>query len=370
MARAPTEPAGVEAAPPGTLAEDDSVPLLDERLLGGFSFACRPDCGLCCFASPRITNDDRRALLAIAPAAEIVARGRDRFLAARPEGGACQFLQANRCGVHGGRPTPCRQFPIHVHVGERLQATLVLSCPGLDLRGLAVPPAERRHRPAIGLDDELGAVRGQIQGETEERLVQARRRRRRIVRRLESQGRWIPESEVRVALDSRIPLPSPRQFEVEDPPSAEDGLEQLPLFFDGRPAPVAIARSLGGWEILELRSEGGVERALGVYPPPDRPPVLSAEGERRLTDYLRYWLERDALFGTVLFEMVESDEGTALEWVESELLRIGAITVARASVRARLRGEDGRRLAEDDIDRGIRATDQDLLDRPTWGDRL
>jgi hypothetical protein len=41
--------------------------------------------------------------------------------------------------------------------------------------------------------------------------------------------------------------------------------------------------------------------------------------------------------------------------------------VVRASVRARLRGGDGILLTVDDLDRGIRAMDGDLLDRPTMG---
>jgi Fe-S-cluster containining protein len=344
--------------------------LLDLTLLSGFSFSCRPDCGLCCYASPRVTIDERRTLLQIAPATEFVSRDRDHFLASRPEGGGCQFLRGHRCGVHTARPAPCREFPVNVHVGERLQATLVLSCPGLEL-GVLRSFSAARDGPAVrGLDDEIAAVRQRVSRSADERLAQTQRRHRRLVRQLEGEGRWTPEPEVRAELGARLPVPAERDFELEEPPSIADGLERLPLFFDERPGPIAIAQSLGGWELLEIRAEGGVARSLGVYPPPERPPRLTPEGRELLEGYLRYWLERDALFGTVLLEMAEAEDGDVLEWTDAELRRIGATTLARASVRARVHGADGRELGVRDVERGIRATDQDLLDRPTWGDRL
>ena len=92
---------------------------IDVSLLSGFAFACRPDCGLCCFTSPRVDAEDAERLRAVAPDARIVPRGRERCVAARPDGGACQFLTQLRCRVHEVRPAPCREFPISVHVGLR-----------------------------------------------------------------------------------------------------------------------------------------------------------------------------------------------------------------------------------------------------------
>jgi len=343
---------------------------LDLTLLEGFSFQCRPDCGLCCYASPRVTLDERRRLIAIAPTVEVVAHGDYRFLASHPDGGSCQFLRNHRCSVHDARPSPCRTFPIDVHVGERLQATLVLSCPGLDLSVLRSAPNGRPGLPVRGLEPEIAAVRERIPADLAARLERSSKRRRRLARSLEHEGRWTPEAEVRSRLRSHLPLPGASDFDLEEPPSVSDGLEHLPLFFDARPGPVAIARALGGWELLELRAGGGVARTLGVYPPPGRPPRLTSGAEKLLEGYLRYWLERDLLFGSVLLEMVESDEGDVGSWIETELRSIGAMTLARASTRARLLGGDDRELGPDDVERGIRATDQDLLDRPTWGERL
>jgi len=352
-----------EAVPPGDL--------LNLELLRGFSFRCRTDCGLCCFASPRVTARDQAQLLEIVPSAEIVRRGEHRFIASRPHGGACQFLLGLRCRVHAGRPAPCREFPLDVHLGERLQATLVLSCPGLDLARLregATHPAALA--PASGLDHELLSVRGRISPDTPRRIEHARRRRRRIARQLEREGRWRTEDEVRERLRERIPLPEPSDFELEALPSVRDGLDHLPLYFDGRAGPVGLSEAIGGWELVEIRPEGGIAQSLGVLPPIEHRPPLAAEAERLLLGYLEYWLARDSLFGSVHLAMSESSSGDVAEWVEAELRTIGATVLARGSARARSRGSDLARLDVADVERGIRATDQDLLDRPSWGDRL
>ncbi len=178
------------------------------------------------------------------------------------------------------------------------------------------------------------------------------------------------EEEVRRSLRARTPLPVPTDFPVADPPSANDGLELLPLYFDERAGPVALAAGLGGWEALELRPSGGIARHLGVIPPPSTLPSLDSRGERLLIGYLRYFLERDLLFASVIPQMAESDEGSVEEWIEAELRGIGATVVSRAVVRSKLRGGADEPLTESAVAAGIRATDQDLLDVPTWGDRL
>jgi len=257
-----------------------------------------------------------------------------------------------------------------VHVGLRLQASLVLSCPGVDLSVLSeTTPYPQRAAPR-GFESELRSAGNRIGPGVARRLVEAGRRRGRLVRALEREGRWVEEEEVRAALREDLPSPGPDDFPVGDPPSADYGLERLPLFFDGRPGPVGLASGLGGWEALELRSGGGVERHLGVVPPPSSPPPLDAGASRLLQGYLRYFLERDLLIASALPRMLDRPGGTVTEWVEEELREIGAIAVSRAVVRTKLAGRGQGSLAAADLESGIRATDQDLMDVPTWGDRL
>ncbi|MCI4364551.1 MAG: YkgJ family cysteine cluster protein [Thermoplasmata archaeon] len=343
---------------------------LNTTLLRGFRYACWPECGLCCFAEPRVDATERAVLLQIAPETEFVDTSQGSFLRAGSNGGACQFLRNLRCSAHTARPHPCQEFPVHVHLGDRLQASLVLSCPGVALDVLSeTTPFSARAAPE-GFGDELAAVNRRLVPGVDRRLREAGRRKGRIVRQLDREGRWEEEEEVRDALRREVPLPLPEDFPVEAPPSAEDGLEFLPIFYDGRPGPVGLAEGLGGWEAVELRPSGGVERLLAAIPPPETPPELTPTAERLLVGYLRYYLERDALLASVLPQMLQSSEGTVTAWVAKELRTIGATVVSRALVRAKLSGAPSGPLRVGEIAEGIRATDQDRLDVPTWGDRL
>ncbi len=347
-----------------------TVPDLDLALLHGFRYGCRPDCALCCYAEPRVEEDERVRLVRIAPEMDLTRRSDGSFLRARPEGGGCQFLNGTRCAVWDARPGPCQEFPVSVHVGERLQATLVLSCPGIELHSLADRRADAELPPPIGLDTELASVRRRVGGSAGRQLEASRRRRRRIVAGLQRAGQWSEETEVRATFRVRPPWPTPDDFPVEDPPSANEGLEYLPLFFGGRAGPLALASGMGGWEVLQLRPEGGREPPLAVVPPPTRPPEVDAGGRRLLEGYLRYFLERDALFGTVLTEIEVGGPFSVSDEIERELQAIGALVLSRAEVRRKAFGTPTGTLTERDVGDGIRATDQDLLDRPTWGDHL
>jgi len=93
-------------------------------------------------------------------------------------------------------------------------------------------------------------------------------------------------------------------------------------------------------------------------------------GRRLLEGYLRYFLERDALFGTVLSDLEVGGPHSVADEIAAELRAIGALVLSRAEVRGKVLGTSTGTLTERDIADGIRATDQDLLDRPTWGDHL
>ena len=344
-------------------------PDVDLALLRGYRFVCRADCGLCCYASPRVEPEERVRLLQIAPETVFVNRGPDRYLAARPHGGACQFLEAHRCRVHAARPHPCREFPVTVHLGRRLQASLVLSCPGVDLSSLLPPLAPSGAVGPTGLEEELSAVRERLGPETARRLSAASRRGRKIEKSLAAEGRWQDDDTVRRSLRARVPLPTAGDFPVEDPPATSEGLDHLPIFFDHRSGPLGFARGLGGWEVVEFAPAGRAE-PLGVFVPPERLPALDAGASSLLEGYLRYSLERDAFLAAVHLDMLDGDAGSVTEWTADALRALGAMVLARAVLRSKLHGVERTTLAAVDVEEGIRATDQDWLDRPTWGDRL
>ena len=342
----------------------------DLSILSGLSYACRPECGLCCYAEPLVAPAERPALVQIAPEAAFVTRGRFQFLRSHPDGGACHLLESNRCRAHAARPSLCREFPLTAHVGVRVQVTAVLTCPGVDLSWLRDYRGPEREPPPMGFEVELAALLARLDGGIRRRLETNGRRYRRIERVLSTKGRWLGEAEARSSLRDRLPMPDDQDFPAEDPPSRQEGLDLLPLFHDGPSGPVAIASHPGGWELLELYSAGGVRRSLGVAPPPDRPPDLSNDAARTLAGYLRYWLERDQLFGVVHLGMLGDDEGSVVDRSGAELRRIAATTLSRAYVLATVRRGTVDQLSEGDVREGIRATDQDLLDRATWGVKL
>ena len=350
-------------------ASENRTVELDLDLLGGFRFECRPDCGLCCFTSPRLEGDDEARLRRTMPTLRPVGREGARCIAARPHGGACELLDRLRCSVHPVRPAPCREFPVFVHVGTRLQADLVLSCPGLSLDALRGSGPGRGELAFVGLTPEVAAVRERLASTSGRRLADATRRRKRVVRELSDQGRWSEEEEVRERLARRSLVPTANEYAPSELPEVGGGLEQLPMFFDGRRGPMALAQVGEAWESVELSPEGGSESS-GVAVPPALPPILDAAAEELLRGYLRHFLARDIFLAGVHWEMTRGEPGTVDEVALAELHAIGSDVLARGAVRAQLRGESGARLTALDIELGIRATDQDWLDRPTWGGRF
>jgi hypothetical protein len=337
--------------------------VVDWSLLDGFEYGCRPGCGICCYTTPRVTAAESTRLIQIAPATRIVgdADG-ERWIESRPDGGACALLRETRCSAHSARPSPCRRFPIAVHGGARLQATLVLSCPGVSLSTLA----RRTRTDPVGLAEELAAVREFLaEPSTGAEVERARRSRERISRRMTREGRWKGEDEVRAVLRNyRVDVA--RGYPLEALPSRADGLEFWPLYFSDSEGCVALGEGEAGWEAVALRESGGVRRRLGEFLVPERPPALEERAEQLLQAYLRYVLARDQLFGAVAVEI--SDAELTLEAaVAGELDRVGAQVLARAAVRQMAESAGSGRLTVADVERGIRATDMDLLDRPSWG---
>lgn len=348
---------------------------LDLSLLAGFSFHCRPDCGLCCYTSPAASPEERKRLIQIEDQVPWLDPSPDDeyfHVASQGEGGACHFLRDLRCRAYSVRPFPCRSFPIVVHLAPKGQATLVLSCPGLDLRGLeqwATP------RPPIGgpegLAEELRAVREEWErrGGAERARSWAAPRRKgisRLRRRLEEFD-W---ADLREDLLADLPLPRAEEYPVDPPPSSEEPLEHLPLFFDGRHGRVALREQNEGWECVTLRESGGTDEVLGLFPPPRVPPRLSSGAERVLRGYLSYVARREYFRG-LLVSVCEQEKTSDPRPVAQAVLReLGAQVLSRASVRAQLAGQGGDRLEETDVTRGVQAVDADFLDQTFAGERL
>ncbi len=96
-------------------------------------FECVEDCNLCCLCPPEITEGEEDFFRSSYPEAITILSEPHRHLAlSLREGiGPCVFLEEGGCRIYSHRPHFCRQYPFHVHVGERVQVSLDLSCRGL-----------------------------------------------------------------------------------------------------------------------------------------------------------------------------------------------------------------------------------------------
>ncbi len=354
---------------PGSSADATTVDL-DLALVQGFRFACRPDCGLCCYASPGVRADEEPGLRTAAPVALISEGPGDWRLRQQGPGGACALLAANRCRAHTVRPFPCRTFPLHVYLGARPQVSVVLSCPGLDLERWSAEPADRPPIPPTdAFPSEREALRRRWRSPgASAGWDRARRTRSQLLERFERRPGFEDLETLRERFRTEVPLPrSPEEGEALEVAEA-DGLDLLPLYWDGPEGPVALSASPGGLELLRLRPTGGVRERLGTYSEQFAPERISEAAKARLRRYGRYLLDRDHFLDSAALEWRERRYSEPLSDTLGRCLAEALATVlTRGAARARSAGRPVDPIGPETVLEGIRATDADLLDRPALG---
>ncbi|MDD1769850.1 MAG: YkgJ family cysteine cluster protein, partial [Methanomassiliicoccales archaeon] len=135
---------------------------LDLSELSGRKFVCLDNCQLCCLCQPELLEDEERFFKRNFPDRVVSRRTPHRHtaLAMKQGGGPCIFLDGGRCAVYQQRPHYCRAFPFHIHLSDRAQVELDLSCRGAwgdegteaTLFALELVE-ENRERIAKGLED-------------------------------------------------------------------------------------------------------------------------------------------------------------------------------------------------------------------------
>lgn len=293
-------------------------------------------------------------------------------IASRPEGGACHFLQDQRCGCHAVRPATCAEFPLTVHVSERVQVAVVLTCPGVDLSALAHwGDGSAPRSPHKDLAAEVDVVVSEIaRAEAAGELRSATERRREVERRLRRESRWESEEEVRRILRGWGRGPISSEIDALMLPDEDEALEALPMFFEPTKGRVAWRAHPAGVEFLTLREAGGIESHLEVLVPPSRPPELLPNARASLVGYLKYLLERDSTIGVAYDKLLGGAPGLPNELVAQDLRFAAGQVLQMATLRRSLISDQRGPLTAGDIENGIRATDMDLLDRETVGLRL
>lgn len=117
---------------------------VDLTELEGRRFRCLPGCGFCCTVSPALVEREPVALGANPRVSPFIVREAGRVGLALSDG-ACACLGADRaCAIYNDRPLACRLFPLHVHLGERVQVSANAGCPGVGDEGEPLAHVARR----------------------------------------------------------------------------------------------------------------------------------------------------------------------------------------------------------------------------------
>ena len=363
-------PRPVHRAEPAPPAPGDPERDPDLRLLDGFGFQCRTDCGLCCFARPLVDPSERAALVRLDPTIVLDDEEGWGHLRLQGDGGACVLLKDRRCSGHEARPSPCRSFPLHLHLGASAQVTAVLSCPGLRWPPPPIDPEASATPPRFeGFDGEIAWLRGRLDDpEIVGAWELAQEDLERAERRSGARGTATDLLLARRRLATGPPMPEAAQFPMDPGPELADGLETLPLFQDQRYGTTAIAEDGGALALLQLRAAGGVEDRIGEYARAEVVPRVDAEGQARLAWYLGLLARREVIADIVRTEWLDARRPTTLaDYFERWLQDAGARVLERARLRATSEGRAAGRLSDGDIIAGIQATDAELLDRPRLG---
>lgn len=179
----------VDAAPPATWRRSASGPALDAADAEGLAFRCLEGCGFCCTTAPGLLPGEERRF-----PHGLVERRPGGALGLRLAGTACAALDdARRCGVYDARPSACRQFPVHLHALEDVQATLHRGCPGLGASGDVTAAAL------------VADAAGRLTPRAETEARRARENWREFRRRARLAGLWDEPAELRAAVAAIAP---------------------------------------------------------------------------------------------------------------------------------------------------------------------
>jgi Fe-S-cluster containining protein len=122
---------------------------MDSTGTEGLYFHCLEGCGLCCLCQPELIGKENKRFSkdpdlkkGITRVSVTGPKGRNYSLKLKDDKGSCFFLRDRRCGIYNDRPTYCRLFPIHFHLGERIQVVVNKSCRGINSQQIGDPVSD------------------------------------------------------------------------------------------------------------------------------------------------------------------------------------------------------------------------------------
>jgi Fe-S-cluster containining protein len=366
---------------------------VDLSELEGRKFVCIDPCQLCCLCQPELLEKEVPYFKRNFPERLVVRRSPHKHtaLALKNGHGPCTFLDGGRCSVYPNRPHYCRQFPFHVHLSERVQVELDLSCRGVWLD---------RGEDAVAFGTQLLAENSTA---LKRGLEDSREVYRVFKANCSEAGIELEPGRLRREFESKLPLMTDPTFlgsildrsmeedemtlselpdsRVLDAKAAEElqlaametGLESLAAE-DTFSTPV-YCNPQGTWNIFvsqeheldlyQMDQEGKVARLRGIVP--RRVPLLAPEGEgkRLFMEYLATLNRRDSFLGYAYYLIDDYGYDDSLSNVYYGALATSALDLLwRSSLLAYIRGG---RLDREGMQEGIIFYDMDRLDAPTIG---
>jgi Fe-S-cluster containining protein len=128
--------------------------------LSGLGLDCPKSCAFCCLCPPGLLDGEVDRIVGACEDCK-AAFGADRIgdsehaVQVQGDRGACSFLDDRRCKVYASRPHFCRQYPVMVYSGWRVQLSAIRSCRGVvpmpETKGPNAKTAKGNPRPLIEL---------------------------------------------------------------------------------------------------------------------------------------------------------------------------------------------------------------------------
>ncbi|MEM0448585.1 MAG: YkgJ family cysteine cluster protein [Methanomassiliicoccales archaeon] len=366
---------------------------LDLSELQGQKFVCIDNCSLCCLCQPELLSSEEEFFRRNYPQKIIIRKfpHKHTALAMKNGFGPCTFLEHGRCTIYSHRPHFCRQFPFHVHLMERVQFSLDLSCRGVwegrgeDASALGLKLALDNETRLLSALNHAKRVHQEFLANCKEAgLVPSPRKHRiafeSVLQRTSELGflGWILDRSMEEEEMNLLEHPSKTYLDdsgLEELRKAamEVSLESLasedPMYSPVYCSPEGrwnlFLSSNGGIEIYRLLDDGNMERERKIDP--NQIPLLppEAEGKELFSRYLGILNRRDSLLGHAYYLMDEYGYEDYFPNVFYGVLASSGLDLLwRASLLAYI---SGGRLDWYHIREGIIFYDMDRLDAPTIG---
>jgi Fe-S-cluster containining protein len=366
---------------------------LDLSELEGRRFYCIDDCQLCCLCQPELLQQEEQYFKRNFPQRIVTRRTPHRHtaLALKNGSGPCTFLDNRRCSIYPNRPHYCRQFPFHVHLMDRVQVSLDLSCRGVWVgKGEDTIPIglelvnENERQLRVGLEEAKGVHRQFLANCREAGMEVSPKNLRASFEAVACRSSelpflgWMLDQSVEdqpLDLDKHptdFALDAARAEELRQAAmevsleslSSEDPLSS-PVYCDPEGKWNVFISSDGELEMYQLLEDGGMERKWGIDP--KKVPLLAPEGlgAKLFVDYLNILNHRDSVLGYAYYLLDDYGYDDELPNVYYGVLSSSGLDLLwRASLIAYLNGGV---LDDKGVREGIIFYDMDRLDAPTIG---